>query len=471
MTKVKNIHFVGIKGVGMTPLAIIAKEAGIKVTGSDVDKKFITDEALSKAGIVAGSFEDKLPHVDLVITTGAHGGLDNSQVVEAKDRNIPVMSQGEALGEFMKGEILGAKFDGISIAGCHGKTTTTAMIATLMSHNKLDPSYLIGTSGIKSLGNPGHFGRGNYLIAEADEYATDPKYDKTPKFMWQSPLIQVITNIEFDHPDLYSSLDELRDAYVRFTKKQSPNGVLITLQDDDEVRKLLKQYTGRAITFGFSPIADYSITRINMSEEKMFFWVESHGTSLGEFSLNVLGEHNALNALASIVVGLEVGLSIEQIKDGISAYKGSKRRMEYLGQTNEGALIFDDYAHHPTEIKETLSAFKKSYPKRDIICIFQPHTYSRTKSLFEEFSRAFTDANRVILTDIYSSQREEVDTSVSSSLLSEEISKYHKSVLYLPKFDDVIEYLVDKNPGQNSLVLTMGAGDIYEVTEGIKINR
>lgn len=471
MKKVKKIHFVGIKGVGMTPLAIIAKEAGIEVTGSDIEKTFITDKDLSKKGIKVGGFNDELPACDLVISTGAHGGYDNPQVLKARERDIPVLSQGQAVGEFMNGDILGRKYEGISVTGCHGKTTTTAMIATLFSRNKLDPSFLIGTSEVGGMDFPGHFGKGEYFIAEADEYATDIKHDKTPKFLWQKPKIEVITNIEFDHPDLYESIDDLVEAYKKFTQNITPSGVLITLQDDEEVRRLLKDYKGRLITFGFSPMSDFKITRLNISQEKMFFWVESDGTSLGEFSLNVLGEHNALNALASIVVGLEVGLSIDQIREGLGHFIGSKRRMEHIGKSENNALIFDDYAHHPTEIKKTLSSFKKSHPKHNLICIFQPHTYSRTKSLFEEFSRSFTDADSVIITDIFSSQREIPDSSVSSSLLAEEVSKYHKDVRYLPKFDDVIEYLVAKNPGPNSLILTMGAGDIYEVSEAINISK
>ena len=218
----KNIHFVGIKGVGMTPLAIIAKEAGMHVTGCDVEKEFITDESLREANIeVFPGFSAN--HIttltNLVITTGAHGGFDNPEVLRAKSLNIPILTQGEAVGEFMKGGILSRDFEGISVAGTHGKTTTTAMIATVLNKCRLDPTYLIGTSMISSLGLPGHLGKGKFFVAEADEYATEPNYDKTSKFLWQNPRIGIITNIEYDHPDVYASEQEMIDAFIKFAQK------------------------------------------------------------------------------------------------------------------------------------------------------------------------------------------------------------------------------------------------------------
>ena len=473
MKKIKNIHFVGVKGVGMAPLAIIARQAGLSVTGCDIDEEFITDLSLKSANVEV--FKDfSSEHVklcDLVITTGAHGGFDNPEVIEAKKQGIPVWTQGQAVGEFMKGEIFGKSFEGISVTGTHGKTTTAAMIATILKVNNLDSSYLIGTGEIPSLGLPGHFGKGKFFVAEADEYATEPKYDKTPKVLWQKPKIAVITNIEFDHPDLYSSEEEIKDTFLKFINNLSNDSIVVVNGDGVLVQKMLSEYKGKVVTFGLSHENDFYIERYQISENIMFFWVKNGGTLIGEFSIGVVGEHNALNALGAIVAALEAGISIEMIKRGLLQYKGSKRRFEYVGKLASGALLYDDYAHHPTEIKQTLSAFRKTFPKSKIVCVFQPHTYSRTKSLFEQFSSSFNDANVVILTNIYPSLREEKDHTVSSKLLAESVAKFNRNVLYLPELSDVIEY-VDKNSfGKDTIIISMGAGNVYKISDKLNLEK
>src|SRR3989344_2292421 len=399
MNKIKSIHFVGIKGVGMTPLAIIAKEAGIKVTGSDIEEKFITDDFLKNAKIVlfVGFSKDHIRNPDLIIATGAHKGLNNIEVLEAKKRGIPVWTQGRAVGEFMKGDLFKREFFGISVAGSHGKTTTTAMIATIFKENNLDPSFLIGTGSIPSLGAPGHFGKGKYFVAEADEYAKEPELDLTPKFLWQNPKIEIFTNIEFDHPEIYKSVDEIREDFLKFAHKIPKDGILIAGGDDKQIKELLKDYEKTKITFGFSPLNDYVLEKVRYEDEKMFFWISAKGTSLGEFPLNAIGGFNISNALASIIAGVEVGLSLQNIKKAIGKYNGSKRRFEFIGRLKTGAKVFDDYAHHPTEIKKTLAAIRKNNSKSKIVCIFQPHTYSRTKALFSDFVTSFYDADTVIL--------------------------------------------------------------------------
>ncbi|MEX2007622.1 MAG: UDP-N-acetylmuramate--L-alanine ligase [Candidatus Levyibacteriota bacterium] len=471
MKKIKSIHFVGIKGVGMAPLAIAACEAKIKVSGSDIDEQFITDESLRRAGItpLIGFDAFHVGQPDLVIASGAHGGANNVEVKAAKAKGIKVLMQGQAVGEFMEGTLLGRQFEGISVAGTHGKTTTVAMIATVLKVAGFDPSYIVGTGDIPSLGSPGHIGRGKYFIAEADEYITDPESDKTVKFLWQHPKTMVFTNIEFDHPDIYESIDDIRSAFIKFSRNLTSDGLLVVNGDDPQIQRILERNEGKVVTFGLSPKNDYFAKRINISGEKMFFWVNARGVELGEFSLNVVGEHNAVNALSAIIVGCELGVSIDKIKSGISAYKGSKRRAEYVGKLKSGALVFDDYAHHPTEIKKTLQAFRKTFPKERIVCIFQPHTYSRTKSLFDEFKTSFIDANTVILTNIYASLREKTDPSVSSELLAQEITKNHRSTIFLPKLSDVIEYMLQKQYDRNTVVISMGAGDVYKIWQELEI--
>lgn len=469
--KKKYIHFVGIKGVGMTPLAVIAKEAGFKVTGSDIDQEFITDEALKKAGIIPfkGFSDENIKKPDLVITTGAHNGFDNIEVKKAKEKGIAVMSTGEALAYFMDGKVFDKKFKKIAVAGTHGKTTTTGMIATIFKENKLDPTFVIGTGNVGSLGSPGHFGHGNVFVAEADEYAIEPKYDKRPKFLLQKPDIAVITNIEFDHPDIFEDIDDVRNNFLKFAGNISEKGILVANGDDRQTKKMLSEYTGKSVTFGFNPDNNYVIKKLSISGERMFFWVEAYGKSLGEFMLNVAGEHNALNGLAAFIVAVESGLTVDKIKTGLAAFKGSKRRLEYIGELYSGAKAYDDYAHHPTEISKTLAGLKKQYPDKKIVCIFQPHTYSRTKNLFGDFAKSFADCYEIILADIYASAREPADPTVNSELLSQEIAKNHKNIKYKGKLQDISDYINNNFYRSDSVVVTMGAGDIYKIHSLLKM--
>ncbi|MBI2190049.1 MAG: hypothetical protein HYU49_00735 [Candidatus Levybacteria bacterium] len=353
------------------------------------------------------------------------GGFDNEEVKSAREQGIQIMTQGQAVGVFMKGDLFGKKFEGISVAGSHGKTTTTAIIATILREGGLDPSYVVGTGMVASLGS-------------------------------------------FDHPDVYESIDSMQDAYLKFANQLPNDGVLIASKDDPQVKKLLKEYQGRVITFGYSPQNDFILKKVSISDLKTFFWVATKdGTSLGEFVLNVPGEHNGLNALASIVAALECGLDIAKIKKALIAFSGSKRRFEYIGKLQSGGLIFDDYAHHPTEIQKTLLAFRQSFPKKKIVCIFQPHTYSRTKALFEEFVRSFGLCDTLILTDIYPSLREKPDQSVSSEKMALSIERFHKEVLFLPRLLDVVEYINQKQYKEDTLLVTMGAGDVYKIASSL----
>lgn len=463
--KYKKIHFVGIKGVGMTSLAILCKEAGAEVTGSDVAASFITDAPLNKAGItVTEDFAvDNIRGVDLVIFSGSHDGRDNVEVKKSHELNIPVMTLAVALSHVMDGELFGRKQLGITVAGTHGKTTTTALIATVLSQNNMDPSYFIGTSEIPSLTSPGHYGSGKYAVIEADEYVNDPKYDREAKFLKFYPDIAVITNIDYDHVDIYDSIDSLRSTFGKMIENIMPSGVLIAFGDDLHVRKLVDGTDKKVITYGFTPKNDYFIKRVNISSGLTFFHVEGKGADLGEFAIQIMGEHNALNALAAIIVGLEVGLSIDKIKISIKEFTGSKRRFEKKGNLESGALLYDDYAHHPTEIKKTLETFRKIYPRKKILAIFQPHTYSRTKKLFEDFLRSFIDADEVIITDIYGSKREDVDPAVTGEAIVQRLSLTQKNVTSQKSLSDVVEYVKNRHYNEDFVIVTLGAGDIYQI--------
>jgi UDP-N-acetylmuramate--alanine ligase len=462
--KYKNIHFVGIKGVGMAPLAVIAKEAGCSVTGSDVDATFITDVALSAAGItpMVGFSPDHILDAQLVITTGAHGGMDNIEVQEAKERNIPVLMQGQAVGEFMDGSLFGKSYKGISVSGTHGKTTTTAMIATILSENDRDPGYLIGTSEVPSLGKAGHFGEGDYFVAEADEYATDPVHDKTPKFLWQKPFFLVITNIEFDHPDVYHSMVEMEDAYRKLAENVHNDGYIIACGDVENIRILLRNSRQQSLTYGFHSDNDAVISAVRYEPGVVYFTLTTQTITLTDIALSVPGNHNVLNAVAAILVCIKLKLRVEEIRKGLLSFKGTKRRLEFKGTLSSGAQLYDDYAHHPTEILASLQAVREMYPDKKIICIFQPHTYSRTKELLEQFKTSFEAADTVIITEIYASLREEKDPNFSARLLADGIEK---ETFFLEKVSDVIKYVSSQHFGDDTVLISMGAGDIYHIDE------
>lgn len=462
----KHIHFTGIKGVGMASLALAVKEAGLFVTGSDTAEIFITDEVLTKAGIKVynGFNSENIKPADLVIYTGAHGGLDNPEVNSARDQGIAVVSLAQGIGMLIEGSLINRKFVCIAVAGTHGKTTTSSMLATILKENGMDPSYLIGTSSIPSLGAAGHIGNGDYLIIEADEYATDPKYDLKPKFSWYKPSILVITNIEHDHPDIYHDLDSVRLAFTNYIAKLDKDSILIINGDDILQSKITKDFKGKCITFGKSAGNDYCLKDITHDESGSDFTLEIKSFKSPRFKLNVYGEHNCLNAAAAIIGAKQTGLGYEKIRQGILRFSGSKRRLEYLGISKNGAKIYDDYGHHPTEITATLKALRNLYPDKKIICLFQPHTFSRTKAFFDGFVSSFTNADEIILLDIFTSAREIADLSITSADLVEAMVKNNLKAGLFNTNEDMLKYL-NVNLNKDTVLLTIGAGDVYKIAE------
>lgn len=456
--QIHRIHFVGIKGIAMAALAVWAKEAGYHVTGSDIEEEFPSDQVLREADIpvLSGFLKEHIAktHPDLVIYTGAHGGVDNIEVREAKTHHISALPHGKALGAIM------GKSREISVAGCHGKTTTTAMIATILSHAHLDPSYAIGCGHITGLGMPGHHGKGEFFVAEADEYITDPTSDHTPRFLWQHPEVLVITNIDYDHPDAYKDIAQVEDAFVTLTGQQKGMRVTIINADDAPTEEVRPRISGNTIvSFGFSPGSDYRIGRIEFGEEKTVFTLQQAEREVVECALRVPGRHNVLNATAAAVACFSLGLTWKQISEGLYAFQGTKRRFEKVGVVR-GVTVYDDYAHHPKELMATLAAGRAWYPDNRLIVVFQPHTYSRTRALMDDFAVAFTDATMVLLTDIYASARESEDLGMKGTTLVEEVAKHHASVQYTPQYTDVAAFL-RKTVHKGDVVLFIGAGSIY----------
>ncbi len=460
LKNVKRIHFVGIKGVGVAPLAIYAKQAGVIVSGSDIEDEFITDLPLKEAGIswtVGFDSKDLPDKLDLVIATGAHGGMTNSQVAEAKKRGVTVWMQGEAVGKFMEGHF------GISVTGCHGKTTTAGMLATLLVKAGLDPSYIVGSGTIRPLGAAGHYGLGEYFIAEADEYANEPIFDKTPKFLYQKPEIAIVTNIDFDHPDMFADIEAVGNSIRQFLQRLSRGQIAIVNGDDSQIQKILPLLECKVITFGSTANNDFRISNIGHIWQKTTFFLSHRDVNLGQFSISIPGAHNVQNAVAVVAAALEIGLPIETIRTNLPVFAGAKRRFELVGRLKNGAQIYDDYAHHPKEIAETLLSAKQWFPKAKITVIFQPHTYSRTRALFDEFVHAFYSASEVIITDIYPSLREEPDQTINSKMLVDSMQKIGMRATFVSQKEDVVEYINRQSLGEGDIVMTMGAGDVYKI--------
>lgn len=459
----KGAYLIGIKGVGMTALALYLKEKGYRVTGSDTSDVFATDSILAKFGIKIkkGFFPENIDKkYDLVITTGAWGGMTNPEAKRARELGLPTYPHGKALGIVSEGQI------GISVAGCHGKTTTSALIASLLTSGKLRPSYMIGTAQIHNLGQPGHFGGGKYIVLEADEYMTCPLTDPTPRFLWQHPRILVITNIEYDHPDAFANIEKVKDAFATFTQNVSDDGIVIACCDSKEVQQILPRVKKKVITYGFSPRADYRIEKCYFGREISFMHVAHGDMHLGEYMLRISGKHNVLNALGAGIAANYIGISWDKIKEYLKVFAGTKRRFEKI-YTVGTMLLYDDYAHHPSEIAATIAASKGWFPEKRVVVIFQPHTFSRTKVLFREFARSFSQADLTIIADIYPSAREKEDTSISSELLVTETKKYTKEVFYQPKKENILTFL-EENLTDTDLIITMGAGDIFLLHEDIK---
>ncbi|MFC1653929.1 UDP-N-acetylmuramate--L-alanine ligase [Patescibacteria group bacterium] len=451
----KHIHFTGIKGVGMTALALCAQDLGKKLSGSDVEEKFVTDETLLNRKIIPQkgfSPENIKDTVDLLIYTGAHGGPNNPEVMHAVKKGISCISHAEAVGQITQGKTC------ISVCGVGGKTSTSAMISTILDHDQKDPSYLVGVAKISSLESPGKYAqKGKYFVVEADEYATAPGVDNTPRFMHQNPKFVICTNISHDHPDVYPTFEDTKKAYISFFSKTPDDGLLVVNSDDQESLNLSDQFNQK-ILVGKNEKSHFKIIDIkNIDQKQHVFFI--HDNQKKELTLSIPGEFNAKNALMSYALCTHLGLGHEVIRKGLEKFRGTNRRFEKI-RDKDGITYFDDYAHHPQEIKATLRAAKEWLSEKRLVAIFQPHTYSRTKSLLDEFATSFEESDIVIITDIFPSAREKIDPTVSSKLLADKISQTHSNTKYVSQ-EDLIQY-VNKIKRPGDAIFTIGAGDVYK---------
>lgn len=453
----EKIHFIGIKGVGMAALAILLKERGNKVTGSDVEETFVTEKTLAQAGIEVTPFDisNLKDKPDLVVVSAAYG-KDNLEVKEARKKKLTIKPYSEALSAAAQ------DFQIIAVSGIHGKTTTTALISFILTKANLDPSFAIGAGEVANLKSPGHYGSGDYFVLEADEYRKSPD-DSISKFFDLNPDIEIITSIEMDHPDIFSSEEKVYEAFYKFACRLPRNGFIVLCLDYPKARKLHRSLVDRSFeTYGFREGADWQITDYNESVDLTNFMLLHQDKKIGPFELKIPGRANVLNATAAIITTMKLGLNEKLVKKYLSEFTGVKRRFEKIGQ-KDSIQLFDDYAHHPRSVAMTLEALKERFPDSKIWCIFQPHTYSRTKTLFSDFAKSFVTADRVIITDIYASARES-NATVSGGELAQAIRKNQRQVKYIDSWEKIIGEIVDNIEGK-TVVITMGAGDIYKLGE------
>ena len=445
--KVRQIHFVGIGGIGMSGIAEVLLNLGYAITGSDVSLSDITQRLTSLGAVIfSGHQASYLRDADVVVTSTAVKD-DNPEVLEAHRRNIPVIPRAEMLAELLK-----MKFS-VAVSGSHGKTTTTSMVSTVLAYGGLDPTMVIGGK-LASIGSNAKIGDGEIIVAEADE--------SDGSFLKLNPCLAVITNIDREHLDYYRDIEEIKAAFLKFANIVPFYGSTILCLDNEHVREILPQIKRKVITYGLTSPADYQATEMVLTGPLSKFSVSCRGERLGEVTLNVPGRFNIANALATIAVARELDMPFDAIRKGLEAFVGVHRRLEIKGKVN-GVTVVDDYGHHPTEIRETLAAARQVWKDR-IIVVFQPHRYTRTQKLFNEFLTAFPDADYLIVTDIYAASEKPIE-GVSAANLCEGIRAHgHQNVIYLSGFDEMTDHLLAMAK-PSDVIITQGAGSVWKVGE------
>jgi UDP-N-acetylmuramate--alanine ligase len=447
---IKKIHFVGIGGIGMSGIAEILLDQGFQVAGSDKQLSEVTDR-LSDLG--AKIFEGHDPShvakdVDALVYSSAVA-LDNSEVQEAQRRKIPIIRRAEMLAEVMR-----LKY-GVGIAGTHGKTTVTSMISLVLMEGNLDPTVIVGGKLSGLGGTNARLGHGDFIVVEADEF------DRS--FLSITPTIAVLTALDVDHLDCYKDLEEIKATFVQFATKVPFYGFIILCLDEQSLQEIMPQLSKKKIiTYGLNPQADLQAVEISHKENTSTFTVVRRGDELGRIHLQIPGVHNVRNSLAAVAVGLELGVPFVKIKEGIEKFTGVYRRWEVKAEL-DGITVVDDYAHHPTEIRATLQGAKAGWRRR-IVCVFQPHLYSRTRDFYQDFGRAFFSADVLIVTDVYPA-REQPIPGVSGEVIASAARQFgHKSVHYVQDKKEIPAYLM-KIKKLGDIIITMGAGDIWKYGE------
>jgi UDP-N-acetylmuramate--alanine ligase len=448
--KVQRIHFVGIGGIGMSGIAEVLLTLGYKVSGSDLRESQATQRLASLGAIIfAGHRAENVTGAEAVVTSSAIA-RDNPEIQAARAQHIPLIPRAEMLAELMR-----LKY-GIAIAGMHGKTTTTSMVAAVLAAGGLDPTVVVG-GRVDAMGSNARLGKSQYLVAEADE--------SDRSFLKLSPILSIVTNIDREHMDCYRDMDDVEQAFVDFMNRVPFYGAVIACRDDERVRNLLPRLERRVITYGASESSDFraGMLGLNLKSQEgspgSWFEVTNRGKKISDFDLHVPGHHNVLNATAAVAVGVGLDISPKKIAEALSNFRGVDRRFQLKGNVG-GVRVVDDYGHHPTEIRATLAAARQcGYPK--IHVIFQPHRYTRTRDLADEFAAAFHDADTLQLLDIYAASEDPIP-GVTAQALMERIRSAGTDVDYAASFADAVSRAAALAES-GDLILTLGAGSVYQI--------
>jgi UDP-N-acetylmuramate--alanine ligase len=447
--KIQRIHFVGIGGIGMSGIAEVLLTLGYKVSGSDLKRTSVT-ERLEKMGarFAEGHSPENIADAGVVVISSAVS-KSNPEVIEARRRHVPVIPRAEMLAELMR-----LKY-GIAIAGMHGKTTTTSMVAAILQAGDLDPTVVVG-GRVDALGSNARYGKSQYMVAEADE--------SDRSFLKLSPIVAVVTNIDREHMDCYRDMEDVEQTFLDFMDRVPFYGTVIACNDNAPLRALLANVQRRVYTYGTEPDSDFHITTETTEcgttpAPMSHFRVRYRNRDLGHFDLHVPGAHNVLNATGAIAVGMGLDVEISHIREALASFRGVDRRFQFKGEAG-GVRVFDDYGHHPTEIKATLAAARDCKFRR-VHVIFQPHRYSRTQLLQNEFAVAFGDADSVCMLDIYAASEQPI-AGVTAERLAQAVSKNTGNAHYCPSFDDAISAAIEAaQPGD--MILTLGAGSVSQL--------
>jgi len=448
---VRHIHFVGVGGIGMSGIAEVLLSIGenFRVTGSDLKKSSITDRLESMGAIVwEGHRAENIGSAQVLVISSAIRE-DNPEVVAARQRQIPVIPRAEMLAELMR-----LYRHGIAVAGTHGKTTTTSMIAHMMTNAGFDPAVVVG-GRVAHLGSNARLGRGDYIVVEADE--------SDESLLMLTPTIAVLTNVDRDHLDHFSGgIEQIKRCFATFINRVPFYGTIVLCLDDTNVQAIIPEITRRTISYGLAAQADISASAVEPHAAfGSTFKVTAFGREVGEVNLAVPGLHNVYNALASVAVGLDLGIEFEQLASALSQFRGADRRFQVKGESS-GVLVVDDYGHHPTEIKATLEAARTS--GRRVVVLFQPHRYTRTRDLLDEFARSFYGADVLLVTDIYPASEEPIE-GITAAALADQVERFgHRNAAYIgPLSGAAMKVLETARPGD--LVLTLGAGNVNQVAD------
>ena len=446
-----HVHFIGIGGISMSGLAEILMKEGFTVSGSDNKESSLTDHLTDKGAVIfyGQKASNIIDGINVVVYTAAIHE-DNEEFMEAKRQGLPMLSRAELLGQLM------TNYDTpIAVSGTHGKTTTTSMLSHIFLAGDMDPTISVGGI-LKAIHGNIRVGSSGLFVTEACEY--------TNSFLHFFPKISVILNIDADHLDFFKDLDDIRHSFRLFAELLPEDGTLVINGDIENLSYITDGLACRVVTFGREASLDYSASDIQYDEQgNASFDLIRHGIPSGHVTLSVGGEHNVYNALSAIAVADLLGVSAETIQEGLLSFHGTDRLFEYKGEFN-GITVIDDYAHHPTEIEATLKS-AAHYPHRELWCIFQPHTYTRTKALFDEFAQALSHTDHLILADIYAAR--ETDTlGISSEQLARAAASYGCDAIYLPSFDEIEKYVRD-HCQSGDLLITMGAGDVVNIGEDL----